>query len=81
MRVALTEEIVVSYLLMVKTCLMLLKPLSIPRGELMGCQLAVRLVKIVCEQLDINMRAVTCLIPLLHSGGFAENRTIPSVRH
>lgn len=43
MRAAMAGGVVVSHLLMVKTCLMPLKPMSIPRGELMGCQLAVRL--------------------------------------
>ena len=50
----LTKGVVVSHLLMAKTRLMPLKLPSIPKGELMGCQLAVHLAKTVCEQLDIS---------------------------
>ena len=35
-------------------CLMPLKAVSIPRGELIACQLAVRLAKSVCKQLGLN---------------------------
>ena len=48
-RATLTDGEVVCHLLMAKTRLMPLKTISIPRGELMGCQLAVRLAKTVCE--------------------------------
>lgn len=49
------------HLLMAKTRFMPLKTISIPWGELMGCQLAVRLAKTICEQLDLSMRDVTYL--------------------
>ena len=49
------------HLLMAKTRLMPLKTISIPQGELMGCQLAVRVAKTVCEQLDLSMRDVKYL--------------------
>ena len=42
------------HLIMSKTRLMPLKAISIPRGELMACQLAIRLAKSVCEQLGLN---------------------------
>ncbi|XP_048578060.1 uncharacterized protein LOC116619332 [Nematostella vectensis] len=38
-----------------------LKPISIPRGELMACQLAVRLAKAACVQLSLSMREVIYL--------------------
>ena len=38
------------------------RTICIPRGEFMGCQLAVHLTKTVCEQLDLNMHEVKCLL-------------------
>ena len=38
-----------------------LKPISIPRGELVACQLAVRLAKTVCQELELSMRNVMYL--------------------
>ena len=61
MRATSTDGETVCHLLMAKTCLMPLKTISIPRGELMGCQLAVRLAETICEQLDLSMRDVKCL--------------------
>ena len=55
MRVTSTDGETVCHLLMAKTGLMPLKMISILQGELMGCQLAVRLAKTVCEQLDLSM--------------------------
>ena len=52
---------IVCHLIMAKTRLMPFKTISIPRGELMGCQLAVRLAKTICEQLELSMRHVTYL--------------------
>ncbi|XP_032228574.2 uncharacterized protein LOC116612041 [Nematostella vectensis] len=52
---------VTCYLVIAKTRLMPLKPISIPRGELMACQLAVRLAKTACVQLSLSMREVIYL--------------------
>ena len=41
--------------------LMPLKMISIPRGELMGCQLAIRLENTTCKQLELSMRHVIYL--------------------
>ena len=49
-----TDGDYVCHLIMSKTRLMPLKAVSIPRGELMACQLAVRLAKSVCEQLGLD---------------------------
>ena len=38
-----------------------LKPISIPRGELMACQLAVRLATTICRELELSMRNVMYL--------------------
>lgn len=49
--------------------LMPLKTVSIPRGELMAYQLAVRLAKIICEQLDLEKcESDISLIPQRHCG-------------
>ncbi|XP_048587422.1 uncharacterized protein LOC116616705 [Nematostella vectensis] len=52
---------VTCHLVIAKTRLMPLKPISIPRGELMACQLAVRLAKAACVQLSLSMREVIYL--------------------
>ena len=56
-----TEGDYVCHLVMSKTRLMPLKTVSIPRGELMACQLAVRLARSVCEQLELNKCGVKYL--------------------
>ena len=61
MRAVSTVGEIVCNPVMAKTRLMPLKTLSVPRGELMGCQLATRLAKTVCEQLELSMNAVTYL--------------------
>ncbi len=61
MRAVLVNGEVICHLVMAKTRLMPLKMISIPRGELMGCQLAVRLAKTICEQLGLSMLHVTYL--------------------
>ena len=61
MRAVLVDGEVICHLVMAKTRLMPLKTISIPRGELMGCQLAVRLAKTICEQLGLRMLHVTYL--------------------
>jgi hypothetical protein len=61
MRAVLVDGEVICHLVMAKTRLMPLKMISIPRGELMGCQLAVRLAKTICEQLGLSMLHVTYL--------------------
>ena len=55
------DAVAVCHLVMAKTRLMPLKTLSIPRGELMACQLATRLAKTACDQLGLNKSAVTYL--------------------
>ena len=47
MRAVSTDGGIVCHLVMAKTRLMLLKTLSVPQGQLMGCQLATRLAKTV----------------------------------
>ncbi|CAB4024185.1 Hypothetical predicted protein [Paramuricea clavata] len=61
MRAVLVDCEVIYHLVMAKTRLMPLKTISIPRGELMGCQLAVRLAKTICEQLGLSMLHVRYL--------------------
>ena len=61
MRAVLVDGEVVCHLVMAKTRLMPLRTISIPRGELMGCQLAVRLAKTICEQLGLSMFHATYL--------------------
>jgi hypothetical protein len=61
MHAVLVDGDVICHLVMAKTHLMPLKTISIPRGELIGCQLAVRLAKTICEQLGLSMLPVTYL--------------------
>ena len=56
-----TDGDVVCNLVIAKTRLMPLKPISIPRGELMACQLAVRLATTTCRELELSMRNVMYL--------------------
>ena len=61
MRAVLMDGEVICHLIMAKTRLKPLKTISIPRGELMGCQLAVRVAKTICKELDFSMRQVIYL--------------------
>ena len=61
MRAALMDGEVICHLIMAKTRLMSLKTISIPRGELMGCQLAVSVAKTICKELNVSMRQVIYL--------------------
>ena len=61
MRVVLMDGEVICHFIMAKTRLMPLKTISIPRGELMGCQLAVCVAKTICKELDLSMRQVIYL--------------------
>ena len=54
-------EVICHLMIMEKTRLMPLKTISIPRGELMGCQLAARVAKTICKELDLSMRQVVYL--------------------
>ena len=56
-----TDGDVVCHLVIAKTCLMPLKPISIPRGEFMACQLAVRLATTTCRELELSMQNVMYL--------------------
>ena len=56
-----TDGDVVCNLVIAKTRLMPLKPISIPRGELMASQLAVRLATTTCRELELSMRNVMYL--------------------
>ena len=61
MRAVLMDGEVFFHLIMAKTRLMPLKIISIPSGELMGCQLVVPVAKTICKELDLSMRQVIYL--------------------
>ena len=61
MRAVLMDGEVICHLIMAKTRLMPLKTFSIPRDELMGCQLAIRVAKTICKELDFSIRQVIYL--------------------
>ena len=61
MRTKSTSGDIVCHLVIAKTRLMPLKAISIPRGELMACQLAARLTKTTCRELELSMQSVIYL--------------------